>query len=636
MKKSIVYISVLLLLMLQHFSAQTSSWDDNTPILVYGIDNCGFGYNALNNVGFGPENTATGFQALTNNMSGSYNTGIGKQALHFNAVGNNHTAGGYRSLYNNGCAICIGGNNNTAIGVESLLNNTDGNRNTAFGAASLRNNTIGNDNTAFGYQALKNNNTLSGINGEENTAIGANSLRENISGIQNTAVGTNALMLNRYGFGNTALGFETLLNSDNYFTNTAAGHSALKANTNGNGNNAIGVDALTANTTGNDNIACGYQSLKLNLVGNGNVGIGREALASNVSETGNVAIGSYALQNANGEGNTAIGELALLTSGSGKYNTAAGYNALNQTLIGDYNTCLGSYSNLNGNFGGASAIGYQAIVNANNKMRIGDSNPGTIVETQFNYSTVSDGRFKINIDYEAVKGLEFIMRLRPVEYTFNHDKYMNFLISNYPDSLKTKYLNTREITTKVIRQSGFIAQEVEKAAFDCGYDFSGLIKPSNANDNYALSYGTFVVPLVQAVKEQQLLIEAGQKANQTLELKLKEQNLQINNLMKGTSNLVNINKVGNESTGFSMDAQPNPFKNETTIHYFLPEHISIENAYLIICTLSGKQVAKYAVQESEKGSLRINLASVAPGIYFYTFIADGNILGSKRLIIADN
>ena len=58
-----------------------------------------------------------------------------------------------------------------------------------------------------------------------------------------------------------------------------------------------------------------------------------------------------------------------------------------------------------------------------------------------------------------------------------------------------------------IRMTGFIAQEVEQASNDCGYDFSGVEKPQTADGLYGLRYSEFVVPLVKAVQEQQTIIE---------------------------------------------------------------------------------------------------------------------------------
>ena len=67
-----------------------------------------------------------------------------------------------------------------------------------------------------------------------------------------------------------------------------------------------------------------------------------------------------------------------------------------------------------------------------------------------------------------------------------------------------------------IKYTGFIAQEVEQAARDLNFDFSGIDKPATEKSTYGLRYGEFVVPLVKAVQEQQLLIEQLMKQNEEL------------------------------------------------------------------------------------------------------------------------
>jgi hypothetical protein len=77
-----------------------------------------------------------------------------------------------------------------------------------------------------------------------------------------------------------------------------------------------------------------------------------------------------------------------------------------------------------------------------------------------------------------------------------------------------------------IRHNGFIAQEVEQAALQTGYEFDGVIKPKTNKETYGLSYSQFVVPLVKGMQEQQKTIEAqNNKIDQLqkqLELLLKE------------------------------------------------------------------------------------------------------------------
>ena len=58
-----------------------------------------------------------------------------------------------------------------------------------------------------------------------------------------------------------------------------------------------------------------------------------------------------------------------------------------------------------------------------------------------------------------------------------------------------------------LKPVGFIAREVEAAAKEIGYNFSGVDKPKNDKDIYGLRYAEFVVPLVKGMQEQQEMIE---------------------------------------------------------------------------------------------------------------------------------
>ena len=116
-----------------------------------------------------------------------------------------------------------------------------------------------------------------------------------------------------------------------------------------------------------------------------------------------------------------------------------------------------------------------------------------------------------------VSGLDFINRLRPVNYNFDTRKYEEFLTKNMPEDVRKNYLDQDFSKSTNIRQTGFIAQEVEKAAKEAHYDFSsGLHVPENENENYSVSYSQFVVPLVKAVQEQQKMIELLKKQNEEL------------------------------------------------------------------------------------------------------------------------
>ena len=367
-------------------------------------------------------------------------------------------------------------------------------------------------NTAFGYNA-------SGIstNGK-NTAIGAFTLQTNTSGGYNTAVGTQAMQTNTTGNFNTAIGVGSMSLVKGGSDNTAIGAYTLQKNTTGFYNMAFGGGALEQNTTGLGNIGIGFESLFQDTSGSQNTAVGLFTLQQNTSGTANTAMGSQTLDNnTTGGSNTAMGFASLKNNTTGSSNVVVGDQTMNTNLTGNSNIAIGSGADVSaGNLFNAIAIGAGARVNASNKIRLGNS-AITVIEGQVPFTTPSDGRFKYNVQ-ENVKGLAFIEKLRPVTYQFDVKRFdtqqgrqasAGADASNY--ALEASYN-----TAAQIRRSGFIAQEVEKAASDAGYNFSGIIRPTSEQDHYSLSYESFVVPLVKAVQEMNVKMNLLEKENDSL------------------------------------------------------------------------------------------------------------------------
>jgi hypothetical protein len=506
-----------------------------------GFSNAAFGGSTMFTNTTGNNNTAIGYTALYYNTTGARNTASGAGALKENQTANDNTANGFVSLFNNTTGFSntgtgsyslymnSTGNYNTANGAGALRENTTGYQNTAVGNAALYTNTTGNQNAATGYYALFHN-----TDGFFNTADGSSSLAANTSGKQNTAVGASALGSNTIGNYNTAIGASALLNSVAgsynvaigfdalYFNagdnNTAVGVTALNSNSQGSGNTAIGRGALYTNSNGNDNTAVGSYALANSLWAYNNTATGTSALNANYMGTNNTANGSYAIMNNLGSYNTATGSWALKVSTSGDYNsaygyaslsqnltggsnTAFGYNSLSNSTSGSNNTAIGSNTNVStGAIASSTAIGVGAVVNANNKIRLGSSFV-TAIEGQVPYSFPSDGQFSKSVT-EDVTGLEFIGKLRPVTYQFDTKMFDEFLMKNMPDSVRqARIQNTDYAESSGIVHTGFIAQEVEQAARECGFNFDGVNAPKDGNGNYGVAYSQFTVPLVKAVQE---------------------------------------------------------------------------------------------------------------------------------------
>ena len=105
------------------------------------------------------------------------------------------------------------------------------------------------------------------------------------------------------------------------------------------------------------------------------------------------------------------------------------------------------------------------------------------------WTNPSDRRLKENIQVNNYLGLNFINKLQPVSYNYISD-------------------NTK------VKHDGFIAQDIETILKELNLHFSGLKKSSDGM--YSLAYSDFVMPLVNAIKEQQSIIS--DLINKTAEL----------------------------------------------------------------------------------------------------------------------
>jgi hypothetical protein len=270
----------------------------------------------------------------------------------------------------------------------------------------------------------------------------------------------------------------------------------------------------------------------------------------------------------------------------------------------------------------ATAIGAGAVVNASNKVRIGNTTV-TVVEGPVAY-TFSDGRFKTNVKEEDVKGLIFIKKLRPVVYNLDAKKITEFWTKNMPDSVRKKYMNQDFTTATNIRQSGFIAQEVATAAKNVNYNFNGVHIPDNEDDNYSIAYSEFVVPLVKGMQEQQKMIEDQKQMIESLQQ-------QINDIQKTQNSTTGIDQIS--TTGSSMEQNvPNPFSHETVIGFNLAGQIG--NAYMNIYDLSGKQIMTIPINQRGASSITVTNEQLTAGMYIYSIIADGKLVDSKRMVVA--
>lgn len=531
------------------------------------------------------------------------------------------------AVYINGLRFLHGDiSGNTFTGIESGISTT-GSNNTGHGFRTLFANTSGSGNVAVGYSGLALNTT-----GDNNIAIGPNALGSNTDGFENIAIGGNASFMGTSAVRNIAIGFEALYNNLGQ-SNMAVGHRAMYNNQYGEINSAFGFGALSENTDGWYNSAFGYGSLQLN----------------------------------NGVSNTAMGTYSLFYNQTGSNNVAMGYQSLINNAGGTSNVAVGSHAGFNGSemnamtFVGAStgatvdniynstAIGSLAQITASNQVRIGNDMV-TSIGGYVNWSNLSDGRFKKNMK-EDVPGLEFIAKLRPVTYTLDIDGLEKALEnpsnisgkgammkgmrapSAEQKQLSPQQLAARQAKEKVIH-TGFVAQEVEQAAKDMGYDFSGVDAPKGEKDFYGLRYAEFVVPLVKAVQQLDTKtkeIDDLKKKNEELE----EKNAKLEERLKRIEQLV-LKGEPSTITGTLSSAQldqnaPNPFASTTLINYTIPENEGAGR--IVISDMKGAVIRSFNLNGTGRGQLQLNKGSLAAGEYVYSLWLGERMVTSKRMTV---
>ncbi len=146
-------------------------------------------------------------------------------------------------------------------------------------------------------------------------------------------------------------------------------------------------------------------------------------------------------------------------------------------------------------------IGKGAEATGSNQIVLGNS--VSTVYTQVGVQIVSDARDKADIKDSSL-GLDFITRLRPVEYK-SDSRSLYYDESTDPVTQTKRKQRIPKDGSKAGKRprQGLVAQEVKQVMDELGVDFAGYQDHSinGGADQLSLSYEQFVGPLIKAVQE---------------------------------------------------------------------------------------------------------------------------------------
>ncbi len=212
--------------------------------------------------------------------------------------------------------------------------------------------------------------------------------------------------------------------------------------------------------------------------------------------------------------------------------------------------------------------------------------------------TVSDKKLKDNIKNE-VNVLDKLAQLDAVTYTFKANDQLNL-----PSEL----------------QHGFLAQNIEEVFPELVTTINKpvLDEKNNEVDSYeykAVNYTGLISILTSSLKE--------------LNEKVASLESELENI-KGEGIAKDGDKGTIDEVGFSMEQNiPNPFSNQATISYTLPNNTE---ANIVIFDMSGKFIREYNLP-NQKGELVINSSDIGQGMFIYSLVSGGKIMETRKMIV---
>ena len=240
--------------------------------------------------------------------------------------------------------------------------------------------------------------------------------------------------------------------------------------------------------------------------------------------------------------------------------------------------------------------------------------------------TASDESYKENIS-SINNSLNTIRQMRGVTYKLKEQAAETVATANTlqndvsSDTLSSQSPVPVEIVNKIKaekkrKKAGFIAQELEEIFPEAVYTLP--------NGKKAIAYSEIIPLLVEAIKEQQ---------NEIDELK-QAKSIQTRSTISDADEQSDVNSLLDEKLKAKLYSNiPNPFKEQTTISFFIPEASS--RASIHIYNLQGKQIKQINIESRGNGSVTINGYELIPGMYMYSLIVDGKEVDTKKMILTE-
>ena len=148
----------------------------------------------------------------------------------------------------------------------------------------------------------------------------------------------------------------------------------------------------------------------------------------------------------------------------------------------------------------------------------------------------------------------------------------------------------------------------------------------DVNGNVSINYIEMIPLLVQAINEVKT-------ENSRLKSALSEIQEDMPYQSKSRKSMEIASSINTEDEAILSLSQnnPNPFSTSTSIEVSVPEYV--KTAALFVFDMSGKQIKCIDITERDISRIPISSEGLTEGMYLYSLIADGKVVGTKKMIL---
>lgn len=230
--------------------------------------------------------------------------------------------------------------------------------------------------------------------------------------------------------------------------------------------------------------------------------------------------------------------------------------------------------------------------------------------TSYEITTLSDARYKSNIQQINSTALTKISALNPVQYTMASSSAIALANTAQSDTASTMTMTTsnEDLARADKVHYGLLAQEVKELYPELVHeDAAGVM---------SINYTELIPLLIQAVQD------------------LSEQVSALTNSSNASARKQAPKQ--RESTTETIAAMlyqntPNPFTEETVISYIVPTEA--QQASIYVYNMLGEQLSKYDISAFGEGYITISANELYAGTFLYSLVVDGKLIDTKQMII---